>query len=260
MSDDNKQLLTVNISGREITAHDLAASLKYMIVGGKKLEDHEVFALTQFCVSNNLNPFANEAYYLPGTGPIAGIVGYRKRAKEECNNDAIKAGYGYGEYWIDYFQAETTEAIFIPGKDIAIKAVLHDSITNKRWRQEIIETMRSLKECGVSEAYQEACRLVGSEPVWVGYAVVFESEKFASDGKVEKYDRVERCRKRAEKQATKKRFPNLVRDEAQGDYDDTEPNIVVEKTAIQPETKKPDPLMVDAKSKTPDEISKEIGF
>jgi hypothetical protein len=113
-----------------------------------------------------------------------------------------------------------------------------------------------LKECGVSEPYQEALKLVGSEPVWFGIAVVFEAEKFGAPGQVEKFDRFERCRKRAEKQATKKRFPNLIQGEAQGEYDDTEPTVTVE----QP---KPNPLMVDGKTasgKTEQQILSEMGF
>ena len=234
-------------SDADLAREEMEKELSFMIQNGKKLTLDELHALAQFSTINDLNPFANESYYLPGTGPVAGIVGYRKRAKRECENDAIKAGYGWGDYTLDFYIVTEDEAYFNPENgDIAIKAVLHDSVADKRWRTELFIAMDELKKYGVADNYKEALNLVGPKPSWVGYGVVFGSEHFSGhvwrDGKEvpdewkpEMYDRHERCRKRAEKQAIKKRFPNLFVGEAQGDYSDIEPVITVEKPESQPQ-------------------------
>jgi hypothetical protein len=207
-----------------ITARDLARRLKFMIVNGNKLSDQEVFALAQFSAANGLNPFANEAYYMPGVGPIAGIVGYRKIANDCIFQEALKWALKEPQsYWIDARAATHDEACFDEAKgDIAIHATLRTSIDNRVWRRAYLDMARELRELGSSDALEEAKKFVGPEPVWTGVGVVHGSESFAKDGKPEKFDRVERATKRAEKQATKKRFPSLEKlDHSQEDAEDS---------------------------------------
>ncbi len=198
-------------------ARRFAKRLKFMIVNGNKLSDQEVYALAHYCASNQLNPFAQEAYYMPGTGPVTGIVGFRRKAQEALASE-IKQWMDMGirfdgpqNYWLEKRPATHDEAMFMDG-DIAIHITLHDSMARKQWQKSLFAAMKELRDAGLTD-FNECLRLakemIGNEPVWTGVGVVYQGEKFSRDGAPEKYNRVERAEKRAEKQALKKRFPSL---------------------------------------------------
>lgn len=219
---ENKQA-AVATSDTTAIAREIASRLKFMIVNGNKLADQEVYALAQYSAANDLNPFAAECYYLPGTGPVPGIAGWRKKAQEqldwECQTHGMREG---GHIWVEYRPAKPDEATFDPSKgDIAEVCILHDWLSNTRWRRAIFETMRQLSGL-VPNAYEEAQRMVGAEPVWSAVGVVAGSESFSGNGKPEKFDRHERARKRAEKLALRKRFPRVNLPEP-NEYMDAEP-------------------------------------
>ena len=232
-------------------ARELAKRLKYMIVNGNKLADQEVFALAHYAASTDLNPFAQECYYLPGTGPVPGVVGLRRKAQEALNAETNAARVPMGYFWIETRPALPGEGNFDAIKDIAIHVTLHDSTVNKRWRTAYFETARELKELGEKDYLAAAKTFVGPEPVWTGVGVVAGSEAFSRDGKPEKFDRYERAAKRGEKLALKKRFPSLQQYEpatGAGAYDeDTIDSTFVETPSNEP--KRPEA-----------EIMKELGF
>ena len=205
-------------------AHDLAERLKFMIVNGKKLSQDEVFALAQFSAANDLNPFAGESYYLPGTGPVPGIVGYERKAKEELEREATRHGINEVVYFdIEYVTPEISECGYEPGKDIAYKVILTDSLSSATWRKALNEMMGILREAGVTDYYREALAMVGKRPSWTGTGVVRLAENFGGD----KMDRHERAKKRARKQAIKRRFPDLNLHEPEN-FNDAEPMISIE--------------------------------
>lgn len=196
--------ITVNDRAREI-----AQRVKFMIQNGRKLEDQEVYALAQYCAANDLNPFAGEAYYMPGAGPVPGIAGWRKKAQEQLNWEAENQKELGAHFWCDVREATTEEAKHDPNRgDIAMFVTLHDWLSNKRWRRAFFETVRELKEIGYSleDANAQAKIMVGPEPVWTGVGTVYAEEIF---GKGEKFNRAERAAKRAEKIALRKRFPRV---------------------------------------------------
>lgn len=217
------ELAGKNESAINRAAREIAARLKFLIVGGNKLQDHEVWALAQYSAATELNPFAQECYYIPGSGPITGIVGYRRKAHEsfaaEIESRGIKEQH---TWWVETRPALPGEAVFDPAKDIAIVAILRDTLSSRIWRQAFFETCRELKALGLSdkEYFIRAEAMVGKEPTWEGIGVVQSPENFSKDGKPEKFDRVERAKKRAEKQALKKRFPSLQAYATTGDPDD----------------------------------------
>ena len=205
------QIITVNDRAREI-----ATRIKYMIQNGRKLEDQEVYALAQYCAANDLNPFAGEAYYMPGAGPVPGIAGWRKKAQEQLNWEAENQKELGAHFWCDVREATTEEAKHDPNRgDIAMFVTLHDWLSNKRWRRAFFETVRELKELGYSleDANAQAKVMVGPEPVWTGVGTVYAEENF---GKGEKFNRAERAAKRAEKIALRKRFPRVSLPEPAG--------------------------------------------
>lgn len=201
-----------SISPINAMAREMASRLRFMIANGKKLADAEVFALAQYAAANDLNPFSGECYYLPGTGPVPGIAGWRKKAQEQLDWECGKAGLKEGGHiWFDHQSVtELQENSFDASKgDIAEVVILHDWLSNTRWRRAIFDTARQLREIGAPNAYEEAQRIVGPEPTWSAIGVVYGSEAFAADGKPEKFNRHERARKRAEKLALRKRFPRV---------------------------------------------------
>ena len=196
----------------QLIARDLAQRLKYMIVNGNKLSDNEVYSLAQYAAANGLNPFAGECYYLSGTGPCPGVAGWRSKGQDQLDYEAKLANQAGGNMWCEYEHADPLDCIFDPAKgDIAYKVILHDSVSRKRWTDSIKEIAMDFVKAGVPffDAFDKAKELIGPEPVTVSWGVVYGTEKFAGEGKTEKFDRHERAKKRGEKLDLRKRFPRI---------------------------------------------------
>jgi hypothetical protein len=195
-----------------------------MIVNGNKLHDSEVFALAQYAAATGLDPFAGECWIIPGKGVCPGIAGWRKKAQDQLDYEAREAHQLGSHFWVTYEDAENGSCIFDAAKgDIAYVAVLRDSVSQTRWRQSIIAASSDFVKMGAkfTESIELAKSLVGAEPVWIGYGVVFGSETF---GGTEKFDRKERAKKRAEKVALRKRFPRIHLPEPDGIDDVVDPS------------------------------------
>lgn len=68
--------------------------------GGKRLSSEERLALAQISVLHNLDPFNGEIWIIPGSGPMIGIKGLRKKGREQ-----IKAG----NFWPVFFEISQPE-------------------------------------------------------------------------------------------------------------------------------------------------------
>jgi len=205
------------IKGQEVSQYQLQErrmihQLKYMIVNGTKLQEHEVYALAQYAIATNLDPLALECWYFPGKGPTPGIAGWRRKAQEQME---YESGQHNNHFWCEYSDAKETDGVFDKNKDIAILVTLRDSVTQTSWRKAILDVTIPLIREGVPspEALKVARELVGPEPVWTACGVVFSTENF---GQVEKFDRRERAKKRGEKLALRKRFPRIHLVEPEG--------------------------------------------
>jgi hypothetical protein len=188
---------------------------KAMIVNGKKLSDDEARALAVFSNQTGLDVFSQECYYLPGTGPIPGIQGFRRKAREAAERQAKFANYrmvGKG-YQIKFVSGSDVklEADYDPARgDIAYEAVLVSDMDRAAWIDRLMPIIRQMQESfsmDYPEAHNQAVLLVGPCPETRYVGVVFAGEKFTYDNtKPEKMDRHERAKKRAEKGALKKHF------------------------------------------------------
>ena len=196
----------------------VAERLGLMIVGGKKLSPDERMALAAYSLATGLNPFAGECYYLPGVGPGPGIAGWRTKADEQLEYEAAKAGVPAARSYCEYVEPGEGEARFDPAKgDIAVKAILRDTLTRAEWEKRRFKYFLEMATAGLKDgAWEIAGELVGPEPVWTAVGVVRGDEKFSYDGKPEKMDRYERACKRAEKAAIRKRFPRVSLPEPSG--------------------------------------------
>lgn len=243
-------------------ARRFARRLKFMIVNGQKLTDQEVYALAHYSAANQLNPFAQECYYMPGVGPVTGIVGFRRKARESIQ-DEVKKWMDIGikfdgpqNYWLEKRPATHDEAMFQDG-DIAIHVTLHDSMARRQWQKDFFLAMRELREAGCTdfkECKKLAEEMVGNEPVWTGVGVVSQGEKFGADGKPEKYDRTERAEKRAEKQALKKRFPSLQQYDVKVDDQAIDVDAVDVSFSVEEEAERK-----QLSGSTPDDLIREMG-
>jgi hypothetical protein len=193
----------------------LAARIKLMIYNGKKLTDPECEALAIYSAVNDLNPFVGECYYLPGIGPSPGIAGWRKKADEQLEYEARRAACPSARFWCDYVETEPRETGALAAGDIAVKAILHDTITKMQWEQRILSSMIELMKNKIEHARELAMELTGPEPVWSAIGIVRAVENFGQD----KMPRYERACKRAEKASIRKRFPRVYLPEPVG-YED----------------------------------------
>jgi len=213
---DNAMLVTELKTEVELAA----GKIIHLAPGGRRYTMDEAIDLALYSVINQLNPFNGECYYLERVGPIAGVAGYRRKANEQ-----LRTIDPTGRFWLEFREAQKGEADFDPDKDIAWVATLHDSVTKREWEQSTLRVYMELTKGGMEgdKAWAEARSFVGAEPTWTASAVVDHRENFSKEGKPDKWDRVERCKKRAEKWVLRKRFPEVhIKDPELGDVVDAE--------------------------------------
>jgi len=197
---------------QEQNPQELATKIQYMVQNGKKLAPPEALALAMYAIATDLNPFAQECYYIPNVGPVPGIAGWRRKAQEQLVYEASLFGVRSEGHFItyDYREADPkTEAAYDPSKgDVAYVCTVRDTISREKWLAKLMETARELKGI-VDKPLDEAERLIGPEPSWTGVGTVYGAERFSYDNKPEKFDRGERAKKRAERIALRKRFARI---------------------------------------------------
>ena len=195
-----------------------ARKLMRMTSGGSHLNADQAADLAVYSLLTGLNPFNNECYYMDKVGPIPGIAGYRVKTQEWLT--ATSGSNSPVRVWEEYRPATTQEADFDPDKgDIAWVCILHDSISQERWEQRLIEVGRAYHEMGASfqEAREAAKQDIGPCPSWSAVGVVkaeehfskavWENNKPTDEYQPEKWDRNERAKKRAAKGCYRKGFP-----------------------------------------------------
>jgi hypothetical protein len=201
--------------GNQLAAR-VAELVKLMIYNGHKLSDPEAMALAQYAVATDLDPFVGECYYLPSIGPGPGIAGWRKKADEQLNYEREQAKEPLARFWCDYVDPTNGEVGKLDDGDVAVKAILHDTLSKTAWEQRTLKYYIELLRAGAKD-WDAAKELAGSEPTWSAVGVVKKGENFGRDA----MPRYERACKRAEKAAIRKRFPRVHLPEPIG-FDDTE--------------------------------------
>lgn len=204
------------------SAEDELRSMVHKIMrltsGGRKLNQTQAAELAVYCYMTDLNPFNNEAYYLPNAGPIPGVAGVRRKANEYL---AITSGPD-DRFFVEFRDALPGEAAFDPDVgDIGKHATLRIRSISERWQQNALRIFKDLITAGMESelAWDRAERLNGSEPTWTSVGVVDHRETFGREpgtkgkddlGTPDKWDRHERAEKRAEKWAIRKAFPSVI--------------------------------------------------
>jgi len=196
-----------------VTVEVMAERLKLMVQNGRKLSNEEALALGQYALVTGLDPFSGECYYLQNVGPGPGIAGWRRKAEEQLEYEARKAAEPLARFWCDYVDAEADETGNLAAGDIAVKAVLHDTLTKGAWEKRTLSHYIELVKAKIEgDAWTIAQALAGPEPTWSAVGIVRAGENFGGD----KMPRYERACKRAEKAAIRKRFPRVHLPEPMG--------------------------------------------
>ena len=198
MNEERKELEIVEEKEKSVSAVDersMYDRLKFLVVNGKKLSNPEAVALAQFSVSENLDPFASECYYIPGVGPVIGIAGLRRKAREALAKEFPGEYHGFSIVF-----ADVTSQFKVNEPDIylAYKATLRDTLKTKIYLQ-LYEKAKSLYETS-----DEIISAVGRPPLLEAVAVMYQNE--LNPSRDAKFHPTERCQKRAEALVIKKRF------------------------------------------------------
>jgi len=199
---DKQQLLDVN--KRILT----------MLPGGAKLQDNERYALAQIAVAHGLDPFNGEVWYIPNRGPMIGIKGLRKKAREQVQ----------GNFWIDFREitdADERKRYGIEAGALAFEARLFDS-ENVRTYCDMIGAMT---KSGIP--WSDVKVMIGEKPYTSGIGVLRPTEQT-------KMERVQCAMKRAEADALKRRFdvPFGMGVEADNEPDSASGDWVIEGTVV----------------------------
>jgi hypothetical protein len=214
-----------------------AKKLMRLATGNRRLNANQATELAVFCWMTQLNPYNQEAYHAgDNIGIIVGVQGVRRKANEYL---AITSDDPNDRFFVTHREALPGEATFDPELgDIAQVATVKIRSYSDHWRSELLRLFTEFKEAGMNaeKAYERAESLAGSEPQWQAAAVVDHREKFDRDpdpkkpddkGSPDKWDRVERCKKRAEKWALRKAFPTMILPDAElGDSSIIDPNVI----------------------------------
>jgi hypothetical protein len=156
--------------------------------GGKKLQEAEARALAQISLTYGLNPMNGELWLLP-TGPMVGIKGLRRKAREQLNH-----GHD-GNFWTNFVALDPKDysRLKIPDGSLAFECRLFDTETITTY----VSTIKQLKEAGMP--WEAISQIVGAQPYTSGYG-------YHKPGEATKMTPVQVAMKRAEADAIKRRF------------------------------------------------------
>lgn len=160
--------------------------LKVMLPGAQKLTAGERYALAQIAVMHGLDPLNGEVWLIPNRGPMIGIKGLRKKAREQVD----------GNFWIDFreiIDVEERKRYGIEPGALAFEARLFDS-ENIMTYCSMVERMT---KAGIP--WESVKTMLGDRPYTSGIGVLRQNEQT-------KMERVQCAMKRAEADALKRRF------------------------------------------------------
>jgi hypothetical protein len=184
---------TLAVYGTKEELSSIAGRFKTALRGGDKLNNSELIALAQLSKITGLNPFIGELWYIPGKGPMIGIVGARR-----LWNEKSAAGGGWSS--VEITPCTPQEAGYTGDiKDLAaaFKATAHDSAATLQYQKMFTDTINTMRSAGSTDPFGDAKQICGPRPQWEGYGYSTVSE-------TSRMNKTQLARKRAEADALKK--------------------------------------------------------
>jgi hypothetical protein len=186
-----EQTKALSVFGSRTDIAEIKSRLMQMTLpGGKKLSENECRALAQLAIAHGLDPFNGEIWMIPGTGPMIGIKGLRKKAREQISN-----GHA-GNFWCNFRaiqEKSERDTLLIPAGALAFECHLFDTETVNTY----VSTIKQLKDAGMP--WDSIVAVVGSQPYTSGYG-------YYKSGESSKMSPVQAAMKRSEADAIKRRF------------------------------------------------------
>lgn len=177
--------------------------------GGSKLNKEDAGLLAVASFLTGLNPW-NSEIYMTRQGIMIGVAGVRRKAKEML---MYESGNAADNFHVDFQPAVAGVDTDFEDGDIAYVATITDDASTRTWRKHVKSFIDMAKGLGMDggEVWDKSVALAGPRPSVSAVAVVRKGEQFGQSGQ-DKWDRHERCKKRAEKWALRKRFTTLLID------------------------------------------------
>lgn len=217
------QSQSVTVFGSRDEVREISTRLTSMMLpGGKHLNNSECLVLAQLAVAHGLDPFNGEIWMLP-TGPMIGIKGLRKKARQQISNGKA------GNFWCNFRELSNQEErarLLIPNGALAFECRLMDSETINNY----VSTIKALKEAGMPWETIES--IVGAQPYTSGYG-------YYKAGENTKMSPVQVAMKRAEADAIKRRFDVPFGIMVEGDGGDIEEQFSGEWKNVTPDELRP---------------------
>jgi hypothetical protein len=151
---------------------EMVGRMKFMIPGGGKLNDQEIWGLCQAALIYGLDPLMKEIFWIDGPSP--GIRGLRRKGRDQLVETFNENGLPAMDFVLVTDDGERA-AMFIPDKALAYKCV--GMIPAKRTAY--ADDAKKLSEAGAPWERIEA--LLGEIPQTVGYGYITEAEMHDKD-------------------------------------------------------------------------------
>lgn len=151
---------------------EMVGRMKFMIPGGEKLSDQEIWGLSQAAIIHGLNPLMKEIFWIDGPSP--GIRGLRRKGREQLVETFEANGLPAMDFVLLTDDGERAE-MFIPDKALAYKCV--GMIPAKRTAH--ADDAKKYADAGAP--WDDIKTMIGDAPVTVGYGYITVEEMFDKD-------------------------------------------------------------------------------
>ncbi len=194
--------LSLDIRQVEAQIQQFVPVLREIVTNGKKLTDEQIRGRAMFAAINGLDPVTEVHTITDNNGKTLShtmaIDGYRRKCQEQV-------GYG-NEITLDFVEMDPATLKKFGNVLMGYECRLKDGASYTQWQKRLREVGNALREAmGGAVSFQDLMSVVGQPPVYVGVGLFYQSE--LSEWKDKNFNPVERCKKRAELNARKRRFP-----------------------------------------------------
>lgn len=151
---------------------ELVGRLRFMIPGGDKLNDQQIWGLSQSALIYGMDPLMGELYWIDGPSP--GIRGLRRKGKEQLMEIYGENGRPNLDFRI-MTNVEKRAELEIPKDALAFEC--HGSVPAKKHAH--AELAKSYAEAGAP--WEDIKEMIGPPPETVGYGYVTKEEMYEKD-------------------------------------------------------------------------------